>query len=112
MNKRLRTGDQVIVIKGNDKGKIGKILMLLEGKFIVEGINVRKKHKRKTQENKKGQIIDIETPISAANVRLAVDEKPRKLRARLNADGEKELYYFDGNKNSVSYRLSKNEKSK
>lgn len=85
----LRSKDEVIVITGNDKGKTGKILSFKGDRIVIEGINIRKKHMRATQENKKGQIIDIECPIHISNVKLYVDGKAVKPRSRKNKAVEK-----------------------
>lgn len=110
MSKHIRKGDQVIVIAGNDRGKIGKVLSLHDEKLVVEGVNVRKKHMKRTQQNQKGQIIDIERPIHISNVKVCVDEKPVKLKVRQNKEGERELYYREENK-AVLYRPVKKAKS-
>jgi len=67
---KIRKGDTVQVIKGKDVGKKGKILTVLrqEGRALVEGINLVKKHKRQTREDQKGGIVPIESPISIANL--------------------------------------------
>jgi len=105
-NSRLRPGDEVIVITGNDKGRTGKVLSCNKDRIVVEGINVRKKHMKRTQQNQKGQIIDIECSIHISNVKPSVEGRGVKLRARFNKAGEKELYYLDG-KNEVLYRSVK-----
>jgi large subunit ribosomal protein L24 len=105
-NRRLRPGDEVLVIAGNDRGRTGKILSCLKDRIVIEGINVRKKHRKPTQQNQKGQIIDIECPIHISNVKPSVDGKPVKLRARFNKDGEKELVYLDGTR-EVLFRPAK-----
>jgi len=99
----LRKGDEVTVIAGNDKGKSGKVMSLSGDRIIVEGINVRKKHMKPTQQNQKGQIIDIECGINISNVKASAGGKAVKVRARFNKQGEKELYYLDGQK-EVLYR--------
>lgn len=99
----LRKGDEVIVITGNDKGRTGKVLSIDEDRITVEGVNVRKKHRKPTQQNQKGQIIDIECGIHISNVRPSVEGKAVKVRARFNKQGEKEHYYLDGTK-EVLYR--------
>lgn len=109
-NKRLRPGDEVMVIAGNDKGRSGKILRCTPERVVVEGINVRKKHMKPTQQNQKGQIIDIECAIHISNVKPFVEGKAVKLRARVNKEGNKELYYLEGKK-AVLYRLAKKPKS-
>lgn len=69
----VKTGDNVTVISGNDKGKEGKVLKVFPktDKVIVEGINVAKKHQKATNENPNGGIIDSEMPISVSNVSVA-----------------------------------------
>lgn len=67
---KLKKGDVVFVIAGNDRGKEGKVRFIKNERVVVEGINVRKKHMKRTQENKKGQIIDMEMPIHISNVSL------------------------------------------
>jgi large subunit ribosomal protein L24 len=109
-NRRLRPGDEVVVIAGNDKGRVGKILSCNTDRIVIEGVNVRKKHMKPTQQNKKGQIIDIECPIHISNVKPSVEGKAVKLRARFNKEGKKELYYLDGNKQSL-FRPTKKTKS-
>lgn len=110
MKRKLRAGDQVVVIAGNDKGKIGKILSFpKEERVLVEGINVRKKHMKKTRENQKGQIIDIERPIHISNVKPSVDGQAVKLSVRENKEGQRELVYKKG-ESLVSYRPIKKSK--
>ncbi|PIP21074.1 MAG: 50S ribosomal protein L24 [Candidatus Omnitrophica bacterium CG23_combo_of_CG06-09_8_20_14_all_40_11] len=69
---KIRKGDTVEIIKGKDRGKKGKVLKVfpLNGRAIVEGINLVKKHKRKTREDEKGGIVPIEMPISLTNLML------------------------------------------
>lgn len=103
MSKRLRKGDEIIVIAGNERGKTGKVISCDEKKVIVQGVNIRKKHMKPKEQNKKGQIIDIEAPLHVSNVRLHVAGAPRKIRARINKNGEKEFYYLEGEK-QILYR--------
>ncbi|MCH9627624.1 MAG: hypothetical protein S4CHLAM2_12650 [Chlamydiales bacterium] len=106
----LRKGDEVTVIAGNDKGRSGKVLSKNGDRVVVEGVNVRKKHMKPTQENQKGQIIDIECGVHISNIKSSVNGKGIKLRARFNKKGEKELYYLDGQKETL-YRPVKKQKS-
>ena len=72
-------GDKVIVIAGKDKGKIGAIQKVdpKTNRVVVEGVNLRKKHKKPTQANPEGSIVEIYAPIDASNVML-VDPKTKK----------------------------------
>ena len=72
-------GDKVIVIAGKDKGKTGAIQKVdpRSNRVVVEGVNLRKKHKKPTQANPEGSIVEIYAPIDASNVML-VDPKTKK----------------------------------
>ena len=70
---KIKKGDKVRIITGADKGKVGVILRALpkEGKVIVEGVNVKKRHTKSKRQGSKGQVIDKTLPIDASNVALA-----------------------------------------
>jgi len=72
----IRKEDNVLVIVGNDKGKKGKVLKVFPkvNKVIVEGINLRKRHTKPSQNNPQGGIIEKEAPINASNV-MIIDPK-------------------------------------
>ena len=69
----VRKGDLVRVIAGNDKGKTGEIKQALPraGRVVVEGVNLRWRHKKPTQQTPKGERVQREMPIHASNVMLA-----------------------------------------
>ena len=58
---RIKKNDTVMATSGKDKGKTGKVLRVFknEGKALVEGINLAKKHIRRTQENQQGGVVEI-----------------------------------------------------
>ncbi len=68
--KKLRKGDQVVVLSGKDKGRRGSILQVLpEGRVVVEGVNVAKKHQRANpQRNIQGGILEKEMSLHISNV--------------------------------------------
>jgi large subunit ribosomal protein L24 len=68
---KLKKGDNVIAIAGKDKGKKGKILVVLvaKNKVVVEGVNMMKKHQRPKKSGEKGTVIDKAMPIHASNVK-------------------------------------------
>lgn len=72
---KLKKGDRVKVIAGASKGKEGEILEVIPSKnrAIVEEVNIRKKHKKPTQDNP-GGIVDIAAPIHISNLML-IDPK-------------------------------------
>ncbi len=75
----IKKGDKVIVIAGRDKGKEGVVQVVYPklNKVVVENINVRKKHKKPSQKNPEGSIVEVFAPIHASNVML-VDPKTKK----------------------------------
>jgi large subunit ribosomal protein L24 len=84
-------GDTVRVIRGESRGKEGKILHVYPKKFrvVVEGVNVVKKHKRATKARGESGIIEFPAPIAASNVML-LDPKsgePTRIRRRRDKDG-------------------------
>lgn len=68
----VKRNDEVEVISGAHKGRSGKVLQVLRGqaRVIVEGVNVRKKAVRPTQENQQGGFEEKESPLHISNVRL------------------------------------------
>lgn len=93
---KIRRGDIVQVTKGRDKGKKGKVLKLFlaEKRAIVEGINLLKKHKRKTQQDQQGGIVSIEAPISISNLALLCKScnHPTRVGFKVLADGTKSKF--------------------
>ena len=68
----VKTGDEVLVITGKDKGKRGKITQAMpkENRVVVEGLNIIKRHMKQRGPNKPGGIIEREAPIEVSNVML------------------------------------------
>jgi large subunit ribosomal protein L24 len=69
----VKKGDQVVVIAGKEKGKSGKIIAVLTDKsrVVVEGLQMVKKHTRKSQQNPNGAIVEREGSIHISNVKKA-----------------------------------------
>lgn len=109
-NRRIRKGDTVVAIAGNDKGKTGTVLHRVDdSKFVVQGINVRKKAVRRSEANPQGGFVEREMPIHASNLKVCDSQgKGVRLKARLNKNGDKELYYNSDGK-EILHRLVKNE---
>ena len=78
MKLKVKKGDNVMIMAGKDKGKIGKIMLAIpnKGVVVVEGINMHKKHQRATKSDSKGQVVEKAMPIDASNVMLMEDGKP------------------------------------
>lgn len=69
---KIKKGDTVLVISGNEKGKKGKVLRSLPSgkRIVVEGVNLVKKHQRAKTEGEKGQIIEMPSSLSVSKVKL------------------------------------------
>ena len=77
---KVRKGDRVMVIAGKDR----------DGKVVVEGVNVAKRHRKPTRSMEQGSIMEIEMPIAVSNVAvLDADGKPTRVGYRVNTDGTK-----------------------
>jgi large subunit ribosomal protein L24 len=76
---KIRTGDTVIVIAGNDRGQTGTVqeVMREKNRVVVEGVNLRYRHRKPTQQNPQGERVRIESSINASNV-MFYDEKAKK----------------------------------
>jgi len=74
--KKIKIGDNVKVILGNDKGQIGKVKSIAysQGKIIVEGINTKTKHVKPSQKDKVGKIVKFNAPIHISNVMVCNTE--------------------------------------
>jgi large subunit ribosomal protein L24 len=87
-------GDTVRVMRGNDKGKEGKILRVYPktGRIVVEGVHIVKRHRKARTAEEQSGIIDFPAPIHHSNVML-LDPKsgePTRAKARIDEDGTKE----------------------
>ena len=102
-------GDTVYVLAGNDKGKQGQVLRCLKDKVVVEGVNVRVKNIKRSQENPKGKRINIEAPLHISNVRLSIDNQPARLFVKVTEKG-RELWNKRSDGSSSLYRLVRERK--
>ncbi len=79
---KIKKGDNVIILRGKDNGKKGKVGQVFskEGKIIVEGLNMIKKHVRARKQGQKGQIISVERKIPVSAVQLICPKCGKKTR--------------------------------
>ena len=91
---RIKKGDTVKVLSGNDKGKTGEVLEIIPktNKIVVKGVNVRKRHIKPRKQGEEGGVIPVECAIHSAKVNLVcpkcgkatkvgyVEEKGEKVR--------------------------------
>lgn len=98
--KKIKKGDDVIVITGRDKGKRGTVLRLTaDNQVVVEGINKVKKHERPNpMKNTQGGIIDKEMPLHVSNVALFNPVTKKADRAGVKSlEGGKRVRFFKSN---------------
>lgn len=87
---KIKKGDQVVILSGDDKGKTGEVVKAMpsEGKVVVQGINLVKRHTKPSQTNP-GGIVTKEAPINVSNVALTnKDGKATKVGYKI-VDGKK-----------------------
>jgi large subunit ribosomal protein L24 len=92
MAAKIRKGDRVIVLTGRDRGRSGEVVQVMptEGRALVRGIHMVKRHQRQSA-SQDGGIISKEAPIHLSNLALAdpKDGKPTRVGFKLMADGKK-----------------------
>jgi large subunit ribosomal protein L24 len=68
----IKKGNTVKILAGDDKGKTATVLQVFsgEGKILVEGVNMKKVHRKAKKEGEKGQVVEVATPIHISNVSL------------------------------------------
>ena len=88
---KIKKGDKVKVIAGDDKGVIGEVVAVLpkSNRVVVEGVNVNKKHEKPSNSNPDGGIMNREAPIHVSNVKLEGSKKEKKTKAKKSVKGDK-----------------------
>lgn len=93
--RKIRTGDEVIVTAGRNKGQQGTVRVNLVGedRVVIEGINIVKKHIKRGRARQAG-IVEVEAPLHVSNVRLVCPScnEPTRVGVRRNAEGSNERY--------------------
>lgn len=85
MKETIKKGSRVLVIAGNDRGKTGEVIGRSEERVLVQGVNIRKKHMRRTQQTQGGRVIEMEVPIHISNVCLCDKDGNRLKKAKQHA---------------------------
>lgn len=92
----IRKGDKVMIIKGKDRNKSGKVIDMIskDSTVIVEGLNLYKKSLRPKKQGEKGQIISVPHAIKMANIQFVCSScgKPSRTGIKVKTDGTKERY--------------------
>ena len=94
--RKIRKGDNVVVIAGRDKGKRGTVNAILGDRVMVSGVNQVKKNQRPNpMKNEQGGIVNKELPIHISNIALwnPVTQKADRVGIRMLDDGRKVRFY-------------------
>ncbi|OGZ30269.1 MAG: 50S ribosomal protein L24 [Candidatus Niyogibacteria bacterium RIFCSPLOWO2_01_FULL_45_48] len=89
----IKKNDSVKILSGKNRGSVGKVLRILskEGKVVVEGVNIIKKHRRPRRQGEKGQVVQMPSPVHFSNVMLVCPScsKPNRVKIILDPKGRK-----------------------
>ncbi len=90
---KIKKNDTVKMAAGRDKGKTGKVITVFPGnnRVLVQGLNMVKKHARRTREDQQGGIIQKESPVDVSNLMVVCQKcgKPTRVGFSLLSDGTK-----------------------
>lgn len=88
---KIKKGDTVKIISGKDRGKSGKITVVLSenNRIVVEGVNMRKKHTRPKRQGQKGQIVQMPMPVHVSNAMLICSSCNKTTRISVKKTGNK-----------------------
>jgi len=88
---KIHKGDQALIISGKDKGRKGKVIEALpkDGRVVVEGLNIRKKHMRPKKSGEKGQIIEMPSPLDVSDLKIICPKCGKPARIGYKIEGKK-----------------------
>ena len=90
---KIRKGDTVQVLAGNDKGKTGEVLEVIpkDSKVVVKGVNVRKKHIKPRKQGEEGGIIPVECAIDSSKVNVVCPKCGKSTRIEYKIEDDKKV---------------------
>ena len=96
MKTKIRKGDSVVVVSGEDKGTVGEVIRVIpdEGRVVVQGVNLCIKHQAQTQSRGKtipAGKIEFEAPIAISNVMLVDPKDGKPTRVRIEREEGKSI---------------------
>ena len=96
---KIKKDDEVVVIAGRDKGRCGEVIQVLkDGRLLVAGVNLVKKHTRPDPNaNERGGIVDKEAPIQVSNVAIWNHEDEKGDRVAIKLEDGKKIRVFKSN---------------
>ena len=88
---KIRKNDHVLVISGKDRGRKSKIIKVLpkEGKVVIEGVNLRKKHVKPKKSGEKGQIVETPAPLNVSDLKLICSKCGKPTRVGYKIEGKR-----------------------
>ncbi len=102
---KIKTGDNVKVLSGRDRGKTGKIIQVIASDrgalVVVEGVNLRKKH-LKARGTEKGRLLELASPIHMSNVMLLDPKDSKPTRVGYKTEGDKKIRVARRSGNSIA----------
>jgi large subunit ribosomal protein L24 len=91
---QISKGDTVRVMRGDDKGREGKVMRVFPktGRVLIEGVNIVKRHRRARRPEEQSEIMEMPAPVHASNVMLLDPNtgEPTRIHQRIDTDGTKE----------------------
>ncbi|QQG45851.1 MAG: 50S ribosomal protein L24 [Candidatus Niyogibacteria bacterium] len=91
--EKIKKNDLVKVLSGKDRGKSGRVLKVLpkDNLVVVEGLNIRKRHRRPKRQGEKGQVVQVPSPIHISNAMLICPScsKPQRTKSVLDDKGHR-----------------------
>ena len=90
---KIKKGDKVQVLSGNDKGKTGEVLEVIpkESKVVVKGVNVRKRHVKPRKQGEEGGIVASEVAIDSAKVNVVCPKCGKATRVGYKLENDKKV---------------------
>ena len=90
---KIKTGDNVIMLSGKDRGKGGKVLNAFpkESKVVIEGLNLVKKHRRARRQGQKGEIVSVPRSVAVSSVMLICRHCKKPSRMGMKHEGKKTI---------------------
>ena len=91
---KIKTGDNIKVLSGRDRGKTGKVIQVLKSKkngqdyIVAEGVNLRKKNLKAQKAGEKGQTIELSFPVHISNVMLVDPNTKKTTRVGFKMEGK------------------------
>lgn len=109
--KKIRKGDKVLAVSGNNRGQTGTVLLVHGDGAVVQGLNIKKKHVKKSQTTPNGGILEIEKAINVSNLVVCNEAgQPLKLKMHVTEKKKKKNLVYHEKGKDVIYRTLRTHK--